>query len=160
MARKLMTDDSLAQCTIYYKFYLYQAYVEAGLGDDYINWLDIWRENMAMGLTTWGEDANVFGTRSDCHAWGASPNIEFFRTVLGIDSDAVAFKRVRIEPHLGDLKEIGGSMPHPAGEISVQYKVKGKKLQVEITLPDAVDGIFVHGSESRPLCGGKNAFTI
>lgn len=160
MARKLMTDDSLAQCTIYYKFYLYQAYVKAGLGDDYLNWLDIWRENMAMGLTTWGEDANVFGTRSDCHAWGASPNIEFFRTVLGIDSDAVAFKRVRIEPHLGDLKEIGGTMPHPAGEISVHYKVKGKKLQVEITLPDAVDGIFVWKGESRYIRGGKNAFTI
>ena len=57
--------------------------MKAGLGEDYLNWLDTWRENMAMGLTTWGEDANVFGTRSDCHAWGASPNIELFRTVLG-----------------------------------------------------------------------------
>ena len=160
LAEKLLNDKSLNQCTIYYKFYLHEAYVKAGLGDQYLNWLDTWRENIAMGLTTWGEDANVFGTRSDCHAWGASPNIEFFRTVLGIDSDAVAFKRVRIEPHLGDLKEIGGTMPHPAGEISVHYKVKGKKLQVEITLPDAVDGIFVHGGESRPLRGGKNAFTI
>ena len=160
LAQKLLTDDSLAQCTIYYKFYLHQAYVKAGLGNDYLKWLDTWRENIAMGLTTWGEDANVFGTRSDCHAWGASPNIELFRTVLGIDSDAVAFKRVRIEPHLGDLKEIGGTMPHPAGEISVHYKVKGKKLQVEITLPDAVDGVFVRNGESRPLRGGKNAFTI
>ena len=160
LAETLLSDESLNQCTIYYKFYLYEAYVKAGLGDDYLNWLDIWRENIAMGLTTWGEDANVFGTRSDCHAWGASPNIELFRTVLGIDSDAVAFKRVRIEPHLGDLKEIGGTMPHPAGEISVHYKVKGKKLQVEITLPDAVDGVFVRNGESRPLRGGKNAFTI
>ena len=160
LARKLQTDESLAQCTIYYKFYLHEAYVKAGLGDDYLNWLDTWRENIAMGLTTWGEDANVFGTRSDCHAWGASPNIELFRTVLGIDSDAVAFKRVRIEPHLGDLKVIGGTMPHPAGEISVHYKVKGNKLQVEITLPDAVDGLFVWKGESRYIRGGKNAFTI
>ena len=160
LARKLQTDESLAQCTIYYKFYLHQAYVKAGLGDEYLNWLDTWRENIAMGLTTWGEDANVFGTRSDCHAWGASPNIELFRTVLGIDSDAVAFKRVRIEPHLGDLKEIGGTMPHPSGEISVHYQVKGKKLQVEITLPDDVDGLFVWKGESRYIRGGKNAFTI
>ena len=160
LARKLMTDESLAQCTIYYKFYLHEAYVKAGLGDEYLNWLDTWRENIAMGLTTWGEDANVFGTRSDCHAWGASPNIELFRTVLGIDSDAVAFKRVRIEPHLGDLKEIGGTMPHPSGEISVHYQVKGKKLQVEITLPDDVDGLFVWKGESRYIRGGKNAFTI
>ena len=160
LAEKLLNDKSLNQCTIYYKFYLHQAYVKAGLGDEYLNWLDTWRENIAMGLTTWGEDANVFGTRSDCHAWGASPNIELFRTVLGIDSDAVAFKRVRIEPHLGDLKEIGGTMPHPSGESSVHYQVKGKKLQVEITLPDDVDGLFVWKGESRYIRGGKNAFTI
>jgi hypothetical protein len=160
LAQKLLTDDSLAQCTIYYKFYLHEAYVKAGLGDDYLKWLDIWRENIAMGMTTWGEDANVFGTRSDCHAWGASPNIEFFRTVLGIDSDAVAFKRVRIEPHLGDLQEIGGAMPHPAGEISVHYKVKGKKLQVEVNLPKEVDGLFVWNGKEQYVRGGKNTFTL
>ena len=160
LAEKLLTDDSLAQCTIYYKFYLHQAYVKAGLGNDYLKWLDTWRENMAMGLTTWGEDANVFGTRSDCHAWGASPNIEFFRTVLGIDSDAVAFKRVRIEPHLGDLQEIGGTMPHPSGEISVHYKVKGRKLQVEVTLPKEVDGLFIWNGKQQYVRGGKNTFTL
>ena len=160
LAEKLLSDKSLNQCTIYYKFYLHEAYVKAGLGDDYLNWLDTWRENIAMGLTTWGEDANVFGTRSDCHAWGASPNIELYRTVLGIDSDAVAFQRVRIEPHLGDLKEIGGTMPHPAGSVSVHYKMKGKKLQVEITLPEGVDGRFLWNGKTQDLHGGKNTFTI
>ena len=160
LAEKLLTDGSLAQCTLYYKFYLHEALVKAGLGDGYLKWLDAWRENIAMGLTTWGEDANVFGTRSDCHAWGASPNIELYRTVLGIDSDAVAFKRVRIEPHLGDLKEIGGSMPHPSGEISVHYKVKGKKLQAEIVLPASVDGLFVWNGKEQYLRGGKNTFTL
>ena len=100
------------------------------------------------------------GTRSDCHAWGASPNIEFFRTVLGIDSDAVAFKRVRIEPHLGDLQEIGGTMPHPSGEISVHYKVKGRKLQVEVTLPKEVDGLFIWNGKQQYVRGGKNTFTL
>ena len=156
LAQKLMTDESLAQCTIYYKFYLYEAYVKAGFGNDYLNWLDIWRENMAMGLTTWGEDADVYGTRSDCHAWGASPNIELYRTVLGIDSDAVAFKRVRIEPRLGDLKEIGGTIPHPSGAISVHYKVKGGKIQAEITLPADVDGLFVWRGKEQYIRGGKN----
>lgn len=156
LAQKLMTDESLAQCTIYYKFYLYEAYVKAGFGNDYLNWLDIWRENMAMGLTTWGEDADVYGTRSDCHAWGASPNIELYRTVLGIDSDAVAFKRVRIEPRLGDLKEIGGTIPHPSGSITVHYKVKGGKIQAEITLPEDVDGLFVWKGKEQYIRGGKN----
>ena len=160
MARKLMTDESLAQCTIYYKYYLHEAYVKAGFGNDYLNWLDTWRENMAMGLTTWGEDANVYGTRSDCHAWGSSPNIEFYRTVLGIDSDAVALQRVRIEPRLGDLKEIGGTIPHPSGSITVHYKVKGKGLQAQIELPQGVSGVFVWMGKELPLQEGINQLRL
>ena len=160
LAQKLQADETLAQCTIYYKFYLYEAYVKAGLGNDYLNWLDVWRENMAMGLTTWGEDANVFGTRSDCHAWGSSPNIEFFRTVLGIDTDAVAFRKVRIEPRLGDLKEMGGTMPHPEGSITVHYQVKGKKIKAEVELPAGVDGLFLWNGKQQYLRGGKNSFTL
>ncbi|MEP6952342.1 MAG: hypothetical protein ABI863_23825 [Ginsengibacter sp.] len=49
--------------------------------------MQIWKDNLANGLTTWAE-GGINGSRSDCHAWGASPNIEFFRTVLGIDTDA------------------------------------------------------------------------
>ena len=160
LAQKLQADASLAQCTIYYKYYLYEAYVKAGLGNDYLNWLDIWRENIAMGLTTWGEDADVFGTRSDCHAWGSSPNIELYRTVLGIDSDAVAFKKVRIEPRLGELKEIGGTIPHPQGAITVQYKVKGNHIQGTVELPKDVDGIFVWNGKQLPLHGGMNQINL
>jgi len=160
MVKILQADESLAQCTIYYKYYLHEAYVKAGFGNDYLNWLDTWRENMAMGLTTWGEDANVYGTRSDCHAWGSSPNIEFYRTVLGIDSDAVAFKRVRIEPRLGDLKEIGGTIPHPSGSITVHYKVKGKGLQAQIELPQGVSGVFVWMGKELPLQEGINQLRL
>ena len=160
LAKKLLTDTSLAQCTIYYKFYLHQALVQAGLGDDYLNWLGIWRENMALGLTTWGEDANVFGTRSDCHAWGASPNIELYRTVLGIDSDAPGFRKVRIEPHLGVITEIGGTIPHPGGAVSVSYKVKGSRLQASVELPDGVDGVLVWKGRSQELHPGVNQFSL
>ena len=160
LAQKLMSDKSLAQCTIYYKFYLHEAYVKAGLGNDYLNWLDTWRENMAMGLTTWGEDADVYGTRSDCHAWGSSPNIELYRTVLGIDSDAVGFRKVRIEPRLGDIKEIGGTIPHPQGTISVQYKVKGKQLHATVELPEGVDGVLLWSGTTQQLHGGKNSLTL
>ncbi len=34
---------------------------------------------------------------------GSHPNIEFFRTVLGIDSDASGFSKIKVEPHLGSL---------------------------------------------------------
>ena len=79
------------------------------------------------------------------------------RTIPG---SPIAFRRVRIEPHLGDLKEIGGEMPHPTGSIRVHYRVKGKKLQAEITLPDGVEGLFVWKGNEHALRRGKNVLTL
>ena len=135
IARKLESDTTLAPASIYFKFYVHQAMTMAGLGDHYLQWLDKWRENIRMGLTTWGETSDVDGTRSDCHAWGASPNIEFFRTILGIDSDAPGFSKVRIEPHPGDIQKIGGEIPHPNGIIKVSYEQNKKGLSAVIIIP-------------------------
>ena len=93
ICKKLLADSTLTQCTIYFKYYLHMALVKGGFGNDYMNWLGVWRNNIKMGLTTWAEISDLENTRSDCHAWGCSPNIEFFRTVLGIDSDAPGFKK-------------------------------------------------------------------
>ncbi len=101
LAEKMLEDHTLAPASIYFKYYLHLALVKAGLGNNYLTWLDKWFENIAMGMTTWAEDSNVNTARSDCHAWGASPNIEFYRIVLGIDTDAPGFRRVKIEPHPG-----------------------------------------------------------
>ena len=37
LAKKILTDASLAPASIYFKYYLHQALVKAGLGDDYLN---------------------------------------------------------------------------------------------------------------------------
>ncbi len=160
LAHRMLADTSLAPASIYFKYYLHQALVKAGLGDDYLQWLDIWRENIAMGMSTWAEISDVSRARSDCHAWGSSPNIEFFRTVLGIDSDAPGFAQVRITPHLGDIQEIGGEMPHPNGVISVDYRVKKGKLQAEILLPAPTTGTLVWKGKSYPLNAGRNLLTL
>ena len=73
MAR-VLEDKSLTQCSIYFRYYLHAAARRAGLGGHYLEWLGQWRDMLARGLTTWAEKADP--TRSDCHAWGASPNIE------------------------------------------------------------------------------------
>jgi uncharacterized protein with LGFP repeats len=130
------------------------------MGNDYLNWLDVWRKNIELGLTTWAETSNVEGARSDCHAWGSSPNIEFFRTILGIDSDAPNFKIVKIEPCLGDIRKIGGEIPHPNGTIAVQYERIGRNLTADITLPANVSGTFVREGKSYPLTAGKNQLNV
>lgn len=157
IARKLESDKQLAPASVYFKFYLHQALAEAGLADHYLSWLDKWKENLRLGLTTWAETSEVENSRSDCHAWGASPNIELFRTVLGIDSDAPAFNHVVIRPHLGNITKIGGAMPHPKGMIRVSYDLNSKKkLQAVIELPIGVSGAFFWKGKLFRLHEGMN----
>ncbi len=160
LSKKLMTDTTLTQCTIYFKYYLHQALIKGGLGDDYLKWLDIWRKNISMGLTTWAEISDLEHNRSDCHAWGASPNIEFYRTVLGIDSYAPGFSKIKIEPHLGDIKNIGGEIPHPNGKVTVKYTLQKGKWNMVLNLPQNTDGVFVWKGKTYELKAGENKLVI
>ncbi len=160
IANVMLTDTTMTQATIYFKYYLHLALNKAGFGDKYLDWLDIWRKNIELGLTTWGETSDVESTRSDCHAWGASPNIEAYRIILGIESDAPYFSKVRIAPNLGTIKEISGEMPHPQGKIKVSYKKKGKSMNAQITLPENISGVFIWEGKTYELHQGENDLKI
>ena len=158
IGKRLLLDSTLAPASVYFKYYLHQALTKAGFGDDYKNWLGKWQENISMGLTTWAEISDVNTARSDCHAWGASPNIEFFRTLLGIDSDAPGFTKVKVEPHLGSIQSIGGEMPHPKGKIRVHYQQSNGQLHAVINLPVKTTGRFIWKGKSYGLKAGENKF--
>lgn len=160
IALKIESNQQMAQASVYFRYYLHQAMAQAGIGNHYIDWLDKWKENLSKGLTTWAETSEVETSRSDCHAWGASPNIELFRTVLGIDSEAPAFKYVKICPHLGIYKKIAGRMPHPNGMIEVQYDLTKKRNQVVIDLPTGITGVFLWKDKKYELQDGHNDITL
>lgn len=160
LAKKILSDTSIAHTSIYYKYYLHRALVKAGLGNHYSEWLDAWKENIRLGLSTWAEMSDVNASRSDCHAWGSSPNIEIFRTVLGIDSDAPGFRTVRIQPHPGKLTNLAGSIPHPWGPISVHYQLTSGKWNLKITLPKGVAGRLLWKGRSYLLKPGSNVFNL
>ena len=160
VGKGLLNDKSLTQCTIYFKYYLHQALNKAGFGNDYMNWLGIWRENIKLGLTTWAEDSRLNTVRSECHAWGASPNIDFFRIVLGIDTDAPGFSTIKIEPHLGTMTKVGGEIPHPNGQISVNYELKKNKWNINISLPQTTSGKLVWKGKTYELKSGANILVL
>ncbi len=160
LANKLLNETGLAPASIYFKYYLHLAILRAGMGNDYLKLLDKWFENIAMGMTTWAEDSNINTARSDCHAWGSSPNIEFYRMVLGIDTDAPGFSRVKIEPHLGTLQKASGEIPHPAGKIAVKYEQVKDKWNVEVNLPANISGRFVWKGQEYELKAGENKMVL
>jgi alpha-L-rhamnosidase len=155
----LKLENKMGEATIYFKYYIHQALVQVGKGDQYLSFLDVWRKGIDLGLTTWAETSDLDKTRSDSHAWGSSPNIEFFRTILGIDSDGPAFSKVIIKPHLGEFQELSGKMPHPKGEIEVSYNLKSNPT-AEIKLPAGISGSLVFKGKTYPLQGGTNSIRL
>ena len=152
--QNVLNDTGLSQATFYYRFYLNIALRKAGLGDLYYSQLKPWRDMLKNGLTTFAENPDP--TRSDCHAWSASPNYDFFATICGITPAAPGFKKVNIAPALGELTEVSAKMPHPNGEISVVLKRSGKdKINGEIILPEKLTGSFVWQGKTIQLKGGK-----
>jgi hypothetical protein len=156
----MLNDTSLAPASIYFKYYLHSALNKAGMANDYTQWLGKWKENIDMGLTTWAEISEISTARSDCHAWGSSPNIEFLRTVLGVDSDGPYFAKVRIEPHPGSLTNLSGEVPHAKGMIIVRLSDLDKTGRAEVELPQGLSGTFVWKGKSTALKTGKNSIKL
>jgi alpha-L-rhamnosidase len=150
----VLDDSTLSQATFYYRFYLTRALNKAGMADLYYSSLKPWRDMVANGLTTFAENPDP--TRSDCHAWSASPIYDFLATICGITPAAPGFKVVSIRPAFGELKEVHGMMPHPNGVIRVDLERKGDKgVSGEITLPAGVLGVFYWKGQKKALHPGK-----
>ncbi|GAB3756841.1 family 78 glycoside hydrolase catalytic domain [Spirosoma pomorum] len=162
LLQKVMTNvaaDSLTQATFYFKFYLFEALKKTGLGDQLIAQLKPWRDMLAIGLTTFAE--NPEPTRSDCHAWSASPLYELLSTTCGIRPAEPGFRSVRIEPFLGELNSVTGSVPHPAGDIAVKFqKTTSGGLTGIVTLPASMTGTLRWRGKSLALKGGEQTISL
>jgi hypothetical protein len=158
MVERIMNDSMLIQPTLYFRFYLTQALKKTGLADRYLATLGPWKEMLKNGLSTFAEKQDP--TRSDCHAWSASPNYDFLATVAGIRPASPGFKTIRMEPALGDLKFIKGQMPHHSGTIVFDLKRTGNAgIQGEVTLPEGLTGTFGWNGKTVQL-KGKTAIDL
>ena len=158
MVERIMNDQKLIQPTLYFRFYLTQALKKTGLADRYLSTLNPWKEMLKNGLSTFAEKQDP--TRSDCHAWSASPNYDFLATVAGIRPASPGFKTIRMEPALGELKFIKGQMPHPLGMIVFDLKRSGTEgIQGEVTLPEGLAGTFGWQGKTVQL-KGKTSINI
>jgi alpha-L-rhamnosidase len=151
-------DPSLIQCSTYFRFYLLRAMKQTGLGDEYLAMLGPWHEMLARGLTTFAEQPDP--TRSDCHAWSASPVYELLATVCGIEPGSPGFATVRIEPHLGKLQHAEGKVPHPRGEIAVALVRQNGGVQARVSLPAGVTGVLIWKNQSVDLKPGEQSLSL
>ncbi len=157
--QRVLSDTSLSQATFYYRFYLTLALKRAGMADLYYSQLKPWRGMLEKGLTTFAENPDP--TRSDCHAWSSSPNYDFLATICGIMPASPGFSSVRIEPALGELTQVKGSMLHPDGEILVSLQRKAfDGIIAEITLPSKLAGKFIWKGKEVVLKSGRQKIEL
>jgi alpha-L-rhamnosidase len=158
---KFKTSASLptmTRATYYFRFYLARALDHAGMGDEYLKLLDPWRVMVALGLTTWAEQPEP--TRSDSHAWSAHPNYDLLTIVAGVRPQSPGFAAVTIEPHLGALKHVSCSVPHPKGMIDTKYDRNHDGVTAEVTLPSGLSGEFVWQGKTSALHPGKQILQL
>jgi hypothetical protein len=150
---RISFDSTLIQTTIYYRFYLFEALRKAGRSDLYLSLLQPWKDMLDLGLTTFAERQEP--TRSDCHAWSASPNYHLLSLVCGIEPTEPGFQSIVIRPAPGQLTWINACMPHPEGKIYFQFE-SGEEQVFKIELPENIKARFEFKDLIKQLNPGQN----
>lgn len=158
VARKIVSDRSLAQPTLYFDFYVFEALAHAGVGDLILPRLDRWTEFLGHGLTTFPE--HHVESRSDCHAWSAHPMYGLLAITAGVRSEANTFAAIAIKPSPGALTEFTSEMPHPQGTIGVSYRRSEGAERYEVKVPAGVVARFERGAVKQPLKAGTNVIVV
>jgi hypothetical protein len=160
IAQRMIDDKDLTQATLYFSYYTHRAMIQAGLGDHYTEWLDLWRGLEKQNLTTLPEIPGP-ASRSDSHAWGSHPILEMLATVCGIEPNEPGFRSVRVAPHLGALEFAHGSVPHFSGMIEVDLQNNdGNGLRGAVVRPENLTGVFLWEDQTIPLAPGTNAISL
>ncbi|MCE5321842.1 glycoside hydrolase family 78 protein [bacterium] len=87
--------------------------------------------------------------RSHCHAWSAAPAFALPSYVLGVRPLEPGFEKFEVRPFLGDLEWAKGIVPTPNGEIGIDLKRDGGKINLKLSVPDGTTAI-VKENECSP----------
>jgi alpha-L-rhamnosidase len=91
--------------------------------------------------SAYGDYCYVGFRHSLCHGWASGPTAWMSQYVLGVQVLEPGFKKIKIEPHLGDLEWVKGTFPTPKGILEIEHK-KDANGKV-ITTYSAPKGIIV-----------------
>lgn len=69
------------------------------------------------------------------HAWGAAPANIIPRLLMGVEPLEPAFRRIRIHPQPGGLKQAALTLPTIRGPVQVSFKITPKQVHMQIALP-------------------------
>lgn len=134
---RTIEEDGFVQCTVAMRFYLFRALEKTGLYAYTDRYWEAWRNMIRMHCTTCVESEAY--SRSECHAWGALILYELPSITLGVRPAAPGYKKVKIAPVAGYLKNASGTVKTPVGEIRVSWKTENGNFKMEYEVPRDVE---------------------
>ena len=159
----------------YYNFYAVSAMADAGHRREALDWIrKYWGGMIDEGATSFWEGYDPSWPQQDFHAhlqaddgegyfvslahgWSSGPTVWLAEQILGIRPVEPGFRAASIRPDLAGLTWARGSVPTPAGLISVDYKssASGPGLSAQIDLPRGITARV-----SMPICAGANSVVL
>ena len=115
--RMQSAGKGLAQCTIYFSHYLFEAMQKFGDAASFLKALDYWRRLPAEGFTTTPERPEP--SRSDCHAWGAHPYFRVMTFLGGVSPRGYGAREYEVRPCAALPEGFQATVPLPAGDFRV-----------------------------------------
>ncbi|MCD7935365.1 MAG: glycoside hydrolase [Tannerellaceae bacterium] len=97
----------------------------------------------------WGIGAEGFGGGTINHAWSGGPLTLLSQKVCGIEPTSPGFRTFQVKPRLGKLTEASASFETAYGEIAVRIKRKGKRLEVQLVVPEGTEATLVSPGNNR-----------
>uniref|UniRef100_UPI0032178695 alpha-L-rhamnosidase-related protein n=1 Tax=uncultured Draconibacterium sp. TaxID=1573823 RepID=UPI0032178695 len=74
-----------------------------------------------------------------CHGWASGPTSWLTKYVLGVQVVEPGCRKIKIEPHLGDLQWVKGTFPTPYGVVEVEHqKVADGTVKTSFIAPNRV----------------------
>ena len=182
----LMNDSVMKISTPYMRFYELEALCAMGEQKMVMKEMkDYWGGMIREGATSFWEKYNptdkgtqhlaMYGRpygKSLCHAWGASPIYLLGKYYLGIQPVKAGYSEFAINPNLGGMKWMEGTVPTPHGEIKLFMNEKIIKVTategrgyltfVSISKPKTSKGTIekLEGNSYRLMIDGKVEIVI
>jgi hypothetical protein len=77
-----------------------------------------------------------------CHAWSSLPVYYDFAVILGISPLESGFRKFRVSPCPGELKQASGTIPTPYGNIQVAWELNAGLIDIQIIHPPELTPVF------------------
>ena len=155
----LVGRSGLVRASSYFSYYVFEALARSGRADVVLERLGCWRNYLDWGASTTFETQHA-DSRSDCHAWSASPIYFLSSAIAGIRPAEPCYRSVRIAPQPGTLKWIRATSPTPKGEVDIDLRFDGKTVRGSFSLPQGLGGEFLWQGKSIWLKSGVTDVSI